>query len=158
MKSPVNHPTKHPMKNHRSTRALRSGFTLLEMVIVLGIIAVLLGGSIALIGGIGDSAKMQRVDADFNSLGSAIEGYKLNAGNYPTTQQGLKALIERPTTSPQPRRWVKVIPKGKIPQDPWGKDYRYAFPGSKNASTFELVSNGPDGIPNNQDDISSQDE
>lgn len=148
------------MKNHRPTRALslRSGFTLLEMVIVLGIIAVLLGGSIALIGGIGDSAKLQRTTSDFNAIGSALEGYKLNAGTYPTTQQGLKALIDRPTSSPQPKRWVRVFTKGKIPEDPWGNEYRYAFPGSKNTTTFELISNGPDGRPNTEDDISSQDE
>ncbi len=135
---------------------LRSGFTLLEMVIVLGIIAVLLGGSIALIGGLGDSAKMQRVSSDFVAIGSALEGYKLNAGNYPTTQQGLKALVEKPTSSPQPRRWVQV--SKSVPIDPWGNEYRYQFPGSKNASQFEIISNGPDGRPNTDDDISSQDE
>jgi len=146
------------MKIHRSrpARMLRSGFTLLEMVIVLGIIAVLLGGSIALIGGLGDSAKMQRVSSDFVAIGSALEGYKLNAGNYPTTQQGLKALVEKPTSSPQPRRWVQV--SKSVPIDPWGNEYRYQFPGSKNASQFEIISNGPDGRPNTDDDISSQDE
>ena len=142
------------MKNHRSIRAIRSGFTLLEMVIVLGIIAVLLGGSIALIGGIGDSAKMQRVDADFNSLGSAIEGYKLNAGNYPTTQQGLKALVEKPTSAPKPDDWVKIA--DKVPTDPWQNEYGYKFPGSKNPAEFELISKGPDGIEGNEDDRSSQ--
>lgn len=143
--------------NHsRALSALRSGFTLLEMVIVLGIIAVLLGGSIALIGGLGDSAKMQRVSSDFVAIGSALEGYKLNANVYPTTQQGLKALVEKPTSSPQPRRWVQVAKS--IPTDPWNSEYRYQFPGSKNASQFELISNGPDGRPNTEDDISSQDE
>jgi len=145
------------MKNHRSriARSLRSGFTLLEMVIVLGIIAVLLGGSIALIGGLGESAKMQRVDQDFVAIGAALEGYKLNAGHYPTTQQGLRALVEQPAGSPRPRRWVQV--SKSIPVDPWGNEYRYQFPGSKNASQFEIISNGPDGRPNTDDDISSQD-
>jgi general secretion pathway protein G len=63
------------------------------MVIVLGIIAVLLGGSIALIGGLGESAKLQRVESDFNTISAALTAYQLNAGNYPTTQQGLRALV-----------------------------------------------------------------
>lgn len=133
---------------------LRSGFTLLEMVIVLGIIAVLLGGSIALIGGLGDSAKIQRVDADFNAVGAALEGYKLNAGVYPTTQQGLKALVEKPSSTPIPRRWTKIA--DKVPTDPWGADYLYRFPGKRDNTKFELISKGKDGIENTSDDISSQ--
>ncbi len=99
---------------------------------------------------------MQRVSSDFVAIGAALEGYKLNAGTYPTTQQGLKALVEKPTSSPQPRRWVQVAKS--VPIDPWGAEYRYQFPGSKSASQFEIISNGPDGRPNTEDDISSQDE
>ena len=132
-----------------------AGFTLLEMVIVLGIIAVLLGGSIALIGGVGEGAKLQRVRADFQSLGSALKTYKINAGNYPTTQQGLKALVEKPTSTPVPRDWVKIA--DKVPPDPWMNEYGYKFPGSKNPAEYELISKGPDGIEGNADDKSSQD-
>lgn len=141
-------------KTHRPA-LLSAGFTLLEMVIVLGIIAVLLGGSIALIGGLGESAKLQRVESDFNSIGAALRGYQLNAGTYPTTQQGLRALVERPSGSPQPRRWTKVA--DSVPKDPWGNEYIYRFPGSKNPSEFELVSMGRDGISGTNEDLSSQD-
>lgn len=134
---------------------LRSGFTLLEMVIVLGIIAVLLGGSIALIGNLGETAKIQRVESDFNAVGSALEGYKLNAGVYPTTQQGLKALVEKPGSTPIPRRWTKIA--DKVPTDPWNADYIYRFPGKRDTSKFELISKGKDGMENTGDDISSQD-
>ena len=107
------------MKYQRTIRKrLAAGFTLLEMVIVLGIIAVLLGGSIALIGGIGDGAKLQRVTADFNSIGASLKTYKINAGNYPTTQQGLQALITRPSSAPQPKKWIQVLKK--LPPDPCG--------------------------------------
>jgi general secretion pathway protein G len=143
------------MKLHRSIRRrVAAGFTLLEMVIVLGIIAVLLGGSIALIGGVGEGAKIQRVKSDFQSLGSALQTYKINAGNYPTTQQGLKALVEEPTSAPKPDDWVRIA--DKVPTDPWGNEYGYKFPGSKDPSKFELISKGPDGIEGNEDDRSSQ--
>jgi len=144
------------MKYHRTIRQrVSAGFTLLEMVIVLGIIAVLLGGSIALIGGIGEGAKLQRVDADFSSIGSALKTYKLNAGNYPTTQQGIKALVEKPTGTPVPRRWTKIA--DKVPLDPWMQEYGYKFPGSKDPSEFEIFSKGKDGQQGTADDISNQD-
>lgn len=140
----------HPSANFRRN----SGFTLLEMVIVLGIIAVLLGGSIALIGKVKDGAKLQRVDSDFNSIGSALMTYKINAGTYPSSQQGLSALVTKPSSTPVPRRWTSLAKS--VPTDPWGKEYRYIFPGSKDATEFELISDGPDGLANTQDDIRSQ--
>lgn len=135
-------------------RRISRGFTLLEMVIVLGIIAVLLGGSIALIGGVGEGAKLQRVDQDFLAIGNALKTYKLNAGTYPSTAQGLKALVERPTGSPQPRRWTKIM--DRVPTDPWNNDYGYLFPGRKDPSEFEIISRGKDGVEGG-DDYSSQD-
>jgi general secretion pathway protein G len=142
----------HPNPSARRSR----GFTLLEMVIVLGIIAMILGGAIFAMRGIGDAAKLRQAEADFKSLESALQMYKLNAGNYPTTQQGLKALQDKPTTTPVPRRWVQVM--SKLPNDPWGVPYVYRFPGKKRANEFEILSNGPDGLENTGDDLSSQDE
>lgn len=135
---------------------LRSGgFTLLEMVIVLGIIAMILGGAIFAMRNIGDSAKLTQADNDFKSLQSALAMYKLNAGTFPTTQQGLKALNEKPTTAPVPRRWSKIL--DKVPLDPWGNEYIYRFPGKKNPSDFEIISKGKDGQEGTDDDLSSQD-
>jgi general secretion pathway protein G len=126
-----------------STRR-RKGFTLLEMVIVLGIIAMILGGAIFAMRGIGDAAKLKQVEADFKSLESALQMYKLNAGSYPTSQQGLKSLQEKPTSTPMPRRWVSP--------------YNYRFPGRKRVNEFEILSKGPDGMENTPDDLSSQDD
>lgn len=140
-----------PSKHRRS-----SGFTLLEMVIVLGIIAMILGGAIFAMRGIGDAAKLRQVESDFKSFQSALAMYKLNAGSFPTTQQGLKALQDKPSTTPVPRRWVQVM--SKIPTDPWDTVYGYRFPGKKRANEFEMYSMGPDGIENTEDDLSSQDE
>jgi general secretion pathway protein G len=150
--------TRSFMKIHtssvRSGRA--AGFTLLEMVIVLGIIAMILGGAIFAMRGIGDAAKLRQVEADFKSFESALAMYKLNAGSFPTSQQGLKALVEKPTSTPVPRRWVQVM--SKMPLDPWDSAYLYRFPGKKRANQFEIISKGPDGMENTADDLSSQDE
>ena len=140
---------------NRASRAARQGFTLLEIVIVLGIIAVILGGSITLMKNLGNGAKLQRVTADFNAISSAINTYKLNAGTYPTTQQGLQALVTKPASTPVPKRWTQL--STEIPQDPWQQPYMYHFPGKKDASTFELVSKGPDTQAGTEDDLSSQD-
>lgn len=131
------------------------GFTLLEIVIVLGIIAVILGGSIAVVGKLGDGAKLQRVTSDFNTISSAISTYKLNAGTAPTTQQGLQALITKPGSTPIPKRWTQLAKE--VPLDPWQKPYQYRNPGKKDASDFEIYTNGPDGQADTEDDISSQD-
>ncbi|MCU0749293.1 MAG: type II secretion system major pseudopilin GspG [Akkermansiaceae bacterium] len=146
------------MKIHQPTVKIRrrGGFTLLEMVIVLGIIAMILGGAIFAMRGIGDAAKLRQVESDFKSFQSAFAMYKLNAGNYPTSQQGFKALVEKPSSTPVPRRWVQVM--SKIPLDPWDQDYIYRFPGKKRANEFEMISKGPDGQENTGDDLSSQDE
>ncbi len=142
--------------NPRPILLPHSGFTLLEMVIVLGIIALILGGAIYTMQGIGDAAKLKQVDSDFKSLESALAMYKLNAGSYPSTAQGLKALNEKPTSTPVPRRWVQVITK--VNPDPWGAPYGYKFPGKKRVNEFEMISKGPDGIDNTPDDLSSQDD
>jgi general secretion pathway protein G len=146
------------MKIHHASSSIRrnSGFTLLEMVIVLGIIAMILGGAIFAMRGIGDAAKLRQVESDFKSFQSALAMYKLNAGSYPTTQQGLNALKDKPTTTPVPRRWVQVM--SKVPTDPWDSAYGYRFPGKQRANEFEMYSKGPDGLENTADDLSSQDD
>ena len=145
------------MKINRPTRLpLKSGFTLLEMVIVLGIIAMILGGSIFAMKNIGNAAKLKQVDADAKGFDSGLRMYKLNAGNYPTTQQGLQALVDKPSSAPVPKRWAKVAER--VSKDPWGNDYIYKFPGKKNASEFEIISKGPDGQEGTEDDISSQED
>lgn len=143
------------MKNQPSRRRrIRAGFSLLEMVIVLGIIAVILGGAIAVLGKVGEGAKLQRVDGDFNSIGSALKMYKINAGSYPTTQQGLEALVNRPNSQPVPKRWTRLA--DEVPMDPWNQPYEYKFPGSKDPTDYELISKGADTQLGTGDDISSQ--
>ena len=144
------------INNPSSSFRRRSGFTLLEMVIVLGIIAMILGGAIFAMKGIGDSAKVSQAESDFKSIDTALMSYKLLAGSYPTTQQGLRALVEKPSSTPVPRRWAQT--SKKVPLDPWKNEYGYRFPGKKNASEPEIFTKGQDGMENTADDLSSQDE
>jgi len=145
------------MKTTRPTRFhLKSGFTLLEMVIVLGIIAMILGGAIYASKGILSSSKFSRVEGDFKAIDSNLMAYKIMTGNYPTTQQGLDALTTRPTSAPVPKRWEAIMKS--LPEDPWKNSYGYRFPGRKNTSEPEITSKGPDGQEGTQDDLSSQDD
>lgn len=145
------------MKQRPSVRRrFAAGFSLLEMVIVLGIIAVILGGAIAVIGNVGEGAKLQRVKGDFQSISSALRMYKINAGAYPTTGQGLQALVEKPTSTPVPKAWTQL--SRAVPEDPWGQPYGYKFPGTKDPSEFELISKGKDLTEGTEDDLSSQDQ
>ena len=132
-----------------------AAFTLLEMVIVMGIIAVLLGGSITLITGIPEGTRSQRLESDFMAIGNALKTYQLRTGSYPSTAQGLKALVERPDGLPEPTRWTQVMKK--VPTDPWGNEYGYVFPGRKDPSEFEIISKGKDGTEGGEQDFSSQD-
>jgi general secretion pathway protein G len=135
---------------------LAAGFTLLEMVIVLGIIALLLGGAVAVVGPkILNSAKYTKVDGDFQGYKSAFMTYRNMSGYYPTTQQGFKALVDKPSSPPVPRRWNRLL--DSVPLDPWGNEYGYRYPGSKDPNEPEFISRGPDGQENTDDDISSQD-
>ena len=144
---------KHPQPIRRIRR--NAGFTLLEMVIVLGIIAMILGGAIFAMRGIGDGAKLTQVRTDCSSIRSVMDIYKMNAGTYPTTQQGLKALVDKPNSAPVPRMWTRLA--DKVFLDPWGSEYLYRFPGKKNANEFEIISRGKDGQEGTADDINSSD-
>ncbi|NWK54001.1 type II secretion system major pseudopilin GspG [Verrucomicrobiaceae bacterium N1E253] len=141
---------------HRSRRVLSSGFTLLEMVIVLGIIAMIMGGAIFTMQRISDSGAITVVEGDFSSINNALQSYKTNARSYPSQQQGLQALVEKPSTAPRPKRWTRIL--DEVPKDPWNNEYLYKYPGSKDRSRPEIISMGKDGLEGTEDDLSSQDE
>lgn len=92
-------------------------------------------------------------DRDFNAIGSSLLTYQKGVGYLPTTEQGLKALVERPTAPPLPERWKAMMEV--IPSDRWGRAYRYVrFPES-DSRRFEIWSAGKDGIDGTEDDYSS---
>jgi len=149
--------THHTQSANRSFRLQPlAAFTLLEMVIVLGIIALLLGGAVAVVGPkILNSAKYTRVDGDLSAFESSMMTYKILAGTYPTTQQGFEALVNKPTSPPVPRRWEQQLQA--VPVDPWNNEYIYRYPGTRDPNRPEIISLGPDGEQGTSDDISNQD-
>jgi len=122
------------------TKKAELGFTLLEMLVVLGIIAMLAGlvGPQVMnqLGG----AKSKTAKVQIEDLSAALDMYRLDVGKYPTSDQGLQALIEKPDDA---KRWNgPYLRKNKIPQDPWGTDYNFVSPGEK--GKFDLYSYGAD--------------
>jgi general secretion pathway protein G len=137
--------------SQRQRRRAR-GFTLVEIVLVLAIIALLLGVAVKQLSGVLGRGKEVTVAADIDAFNSALVMYQSKALRYPTTEQGLKALVIRPTTAPAPRQWSKIM--DEIKPDPWGNDYYYYFPGKRNGNTKpDIGSRGPDGVEGNDDDI-----
>lgn len=139
------------MKNRRSTSPATQAFTLLEIMLVVAIIALLLGAAMFGMRGNIEAAKFVRVEQDMVSIKTQLNGYQMLAGRLPTTEQGLKALVERPTTDPVPKRWTSMF--DKVPLDPWNNDYIYVQPGKHNPQSYDLVSKGPDGQENTADDL-----
>lgn len=129
------------------------GFTLLEMILVVSIIALLLGVAINKMGGAFDFGKEVRVKADIQALTTALKMYNAQNGFYPTSEQGLKALVVQPTTDPRPRQWRSAFDDGRLPRDPWDNEYGYVFPGKHNSRSFDVFSCGPDRQPNTGDDL-----
>ncbi len=128
----------------------QEGYTLFEIMLVLGIIAVLVGSAIYMLAGNVDVAKEQRVESDIQAISMQLGVYETRNYRRPTTAQGLKALVEIPSTEPKPRKWKQLLKA--VPLDPWGNEYFYRNPGKLNPEGFDLFSLGPDGRES-EDDI-----
>lgn len=128
-----------------------SGFTLIEIMVVVVIMGVLIGLIAPNILGRVDDARATAAQADINVLSQALDMYKLDNQHYPSTDQGLYALVEPPTGSPAPKRWNPdgYLKKSALPRDPWGNEYQYVSPGSRNA--YDLYSLGADGKEGGED-------
>ncbi|MEA3189021.1 MAG: ral secretion pathway protein [Chthoniobacter sp.] len=136
-------------------RRQKSGFTLLEIMLVVMIIALLAGAAIYTMGGNVGIAQDVRVRADLESISTQLKLYQSFNGFLPTTQQGLQALVARPDSEPKPRQWRQLF--DKLPRDPWQNDYVYVQPGKHNQSSFDLYSAGSDRKPDTDDDIGNWD-
>jgi len=137
---------------------LRSGFTLMEIMMVMVIIAILAGSVMLTVNRSGDSSAMQRALTDFTAIETQLMSYRTLAGTYPTTAQGLDALVKKPTIPPKPRHYSPSGYMKKLPEDPWGNPYIYKDRGSKDSTTYEIICVGKDGEEGTADDFSSQDE
>ena len=136
---------------HHPVRSTRRGFTLFEMLLVLGIISLLMGFVIYQLGGVQGDAQQQKARADILTLREALSAYQMTCGTLPTTEQGLKALWSKPTAEPIPDHWSRQM-DAEV-RDPWGNSYQYLNPGKHNPDRYDIWSMGPDGQPGTADDI-----
>jgi general secretion pathway protein G len=123
----------------------RSGFTLLELVVVIIVLGLLAGIVAPQIIGRLSEAKSTTAKTQIELLSVALDGYRLDNGSYPTSEQGLAALRERPTRAPVPANWRGPYLRKAVPLDPWGRPYIYRAPGERNPGAFDLESLGRDG-------------
>ncbi|HZV85126.1 MAG TPA: type II secretion system major pseudopilin GspG [Brevundimonas sp.] len=124
-------------------RRQRQGLTLVEMIVVLAIIALVAVMIVPNVIGRPDQARVTVAKTDLKTIAAALRMYRLDNGDYPSTDQGLQALVERPTTQPEPDNWNSEGYLPEKPEDPWGREYVYRSPGRTGG--FDLMSYGKDG-------------
>lgn len=129
--------------NSVSAHRFARGFTLIEIMVVIVIIGIIGALIVPNIVGRQDQAQVTAAQSDLRALGNALEMYKLDNSSYPSTEQGLEALVRRPTGFPEPRNWQAGGYIRSLPTDPWGNPYQYMATGDR----FELFSYGADGQP-----------
>lgn len=126
------------------THSRSHGFTLIEIVVVVVIIGLLAAMVAPRVMQRTDDAKIVRVANDIRAIEASLNLYKLDSFNYPSTEQGLAALVTKPLGAPEPKNWKQGGYLRSLPKDPWGNEYQYANPGS-DGSPFDLYSFGADG-------------
>lgn len=139
-----------PSRTPWARRRVRRAFTLIELVLVMVIIGILAAVVVPRMIGRSEQAKVAAAKNDVATLGSALETFEVDNGHLPTTEEGLNSLIENPGGL---STW-KGPYIGKLPKDPWGKDYIYRCPGN-NGKQYDLLSGGPDGHEGGDDDITN---
>ena len=133
----------------------KKGFTLVEIMLVVIIIGILAAMVVPNLAGRGEQARRTAAKTDIEAnLATALDLYELDNGRYPTTSQGLIALLEKPTTPPVSDNWNgPYLKKKKIPKDPWNREYVYIAPGAHNIDSYDLYSYGADGAEGGSDDV-----
>lgn len=121
------------------------GFSFLELMVVVVILGILATYVAPKFLGRTDDAKAVKAKVDIAAIETSLKLYNLDNGHYPTTEQGLLALIEKPSTDPVPNNWKEkgYLEKSSVPKDPWGRDYIYLSPGVHD--DYDIVSYGADG-------------
>lgn len=137
---------KTPARGHQ-------GFTLIELMLVILIIGFLVAMAVPRLTGKSQQARIATARADIDAnLAVALDLFEMDNGRYPSTQEGLQALVKSPPNAPS---WKGPYLKKGIPVDPWGRPYVYRSPGRFNPEDYDLLSYGPDGIEGGGDDITN---
>ena len=136
------------MKRDRSRQKL--GFTLIELLLVLVILGTLAAIVVPKFTRRSEQARLTAARTDIANLEVALDTFEVDVGRYPTTEEGLQALVEAP---PEVTGWKGPYIKRGVPRDPWGNPYHYQCPGDHNTNGYDLFSCGPDGKEGGGDDI-----
>lgn len=131
--------------NYRDNKisASEGGFTLIEVMVVVIILGILAAIVVPRVMDRPDAARITKTKQDIRAIESALNLYKLDNFSYPTTDQGLEALVAKPSGTPEPRNWKKYM--DRLAKDAWGNDYQYLSPGTK--GDIDIFSFGADGQP-----------
>ena len=140
----MNTPLSLPVRTarHRLMEQAVRGFTLIELMVVLVIIGVLAALIVPNVLDRADDARVTAARTDITNVSQALKLYRLDNQRYPTAEQGLQALIIKPTSGPIPNNWKLYLEK--LPNDPWGRPYQYLNPGIK--GEIDVMSSGADGV------------
>ena len=123
-------------------RNRQQGFTLIEIMVVVVILGILAAVVVPRIMSRPEEARITKAKQDIRALETALDLYKLDNFNYPTTEQGLEALVTKPSTPPEPKRYREEGYLKKVPNDPWQNPYQFLNPGER--GTIDIFSLGPD--------------
>lgn len=130
----------------------RQGFTLIEIMAVVVIMGMLMAALAVGITGQITRAEISTAQTQVTRIEQALEFYRLDNKRFPTADQGLEALVRKPSSPPVPKSWNPAgYIKAEALEDPWGQPFQYQMPGSRNPYTFDLWSFGPDGVEGNDD-------
>lgn len=133
------------------------GFTLIEIMVVMVILGLLVAVVAPNIMGRSDQAKVTIAKTQMSNIANALDLYRLDNSHYPSTQQGLEALVNRPSGSPEPKNWNPNGYLKSVPEDPWGNDYQYINMGSSDYDLFSYGADGNQGGEGDAADISVHD-
>ena len=139
-------------RDNTRPRGREAGFTLVEMLLVLVILATLAAIVVPKFAGRSEQAKITAAQAQIANFEIVLDAFEVDNGFYPKGRDGLQALIVQPNEA---KNWRGPYLKQEIPLDPWGNEYVYEYPGKHNINGYDLYSMGPDGRAGNEDDITN---
>ena len=125
-------------------RTLQGGFSLIEIMVVVIIIGLLASIVAPAVLDRADDARLQKVQADFKAIQTALKLYRIDNYVYPNSAQGLEALVEKPAVAPEPRNWKQGGYLEELPRDPWGEPYQYLSPADDRE--YDIFTRGADGV------------